>query len=99
MQIRFDVAYHTHFKCNIRSIRGDYPALHRWLRRLYWTVPAFKDTSNFQHIKAVYSNMIIVSPFIYIYREMTLKSRLGRSIRSRSSLWARCQISYHCSVE
>lgn len=35
--------YSTHFKCNIRSIRGGYPHLHAWLRRLYhlvrWVLP------------------------------------------------------------
>ncbi|EKM50486.1 uncharacterized protein PHACADRAFT_200431 [Phanerochaete carnosa HHB-10118-sp] len=61
--IRFDVAYHTQFKCNIRSIRADYPALHRWLRRLYWSVPAFKDTCNFQHIKGGYYSMSNINPF------------------------------------
>ncbi|KAH9894672.1 glutathione S-transferase [Xylariomycetidae sp. FL2044] len=33
---RFDVAYHTVFLCNLKSIRHDYPRLHLWLRRLYW---------------------------------------------------------------
>ncbi|KAL3952445.1 hypothetical protein ACCO45_012388 [Purpureocillium lilacinum] len=33
---RFDVAYFTVFMCNLKSIRHDYPALHLWLRRLYW---------------------------------------------------------------
>ena len=53
-QIRFDVAYHGHFKCNIRNIRNDYPAIHLWLRKLYWNVPAFSDTCNFDHIKGGY---------------------------------------------
>jgi putative glutathione S-transferase len=34
--IRFDVAYHTVFMCNLKSIRHDYPLLYLWLRRLYW---------------------------------------------------------------
>jgi putative glutathione S-transferase len=34
--IRFDVAYYTFFKCNVKMIRMDYPRLHAWLRRLYW---------------------------------------------------------------
>lgn len=34
--IRFDVAYYTLFKCNLKMIRVDYPRLHMWLRRLYW---------------------------------------------------------------
>ncbi|KAL1866589.1 hypothetical protein VTK73DRAFT_4670 [Phialemonium thermophilum] len=53
--IRFDPVYVQHFKCNIRDIRSGYPALHRWLRNLYWNVPAFKDTTNFLHIKNHYT--------------------------------------------
>lgn len=34
--VRFDVAYHSVFQCNLKSIRHDYPHLHLWLRRLYW---------------------------------------------------------------
>lgn len=34
--IRFDVAYHSVFMCNRKSIRHDYPKLYLWLRRLYW---------------------------------------------------------------
>lgn len=34
--IRFDVAYHSVFMCNRKSIRHDYPHLYLWLRRLYW---------------------------------------------------------------
>jgi glutathionyl-hydroquinone reductase len=53
--VRFDPVYQQHFKCNIRDIRGGYPNIHRWLRHLYWTVPAFKDTTNFLHIKRHYT--------------------------------------------
>ncbi|KAH9923740.1 glutathione S-transferase [Epithele typhae] len=54
---RFDVAYYTLFKCNLRSIRHDYPAIHLWLRKLYWgDKPAFRETSNYDHIKAGYSH-------------------------------------------
>lgn len=35
--IRFDVAYYPLFKCNLKMIRYDYPRLHAWLRRLYWS--------------------------------------------------------------
>ncbi|EPT05681.1 hypothetical protein FOMPIDRAFT_127425 [Fomitopsis schrenkii] len=52
--IRFDVAYHGNFKCNIRNIRNGYPSIHLWLRKLYWNVPAFRDTCYFDHIKAGY---------------------------------------------
>ncbi|PPQ96856.1 hypothetical protein CVT26_006025 [Gymnopilus dilepis] len=52
--IRFDPVYVGHFKCNIRTIRDGYPAIHKWLRQLYWNNPAFKDTTYFDHIKTHY---------------------------------------------
>lgn len=51
--IRFDVAYYTLFKCNLKMIRTDYPRLHSWMRRLYWNEGpetgggVFKRTTNF----------------------------------------------------
>ncbi|KAH8429602.1 glutathione S-transferase family protein [Aspergillus melleus] len=53
--VRFDPVYVQHFKCNVRDIRSGYPALHRWLRHLYWQVPAFRDTTEFEHIKKHYT--------------------------------------------
>lgn len=53
--IRFDPVYVQHFKCNIRDIRSGYPNLHRWVRNLYWNVPAFHDTTQFEHIKYHYT--------------------------------------------
>jgi putative glutathione S-transferase len=32
--IRFDPVYFGHFKCNLRTIRDGYPAIHAWMRRL-----------------------------------------------------------------
>ena len=52
--VRFDPVYHGHFKCNARTIRDGYPHIHQWLQNLYWNYPAFKDTTNFQHIKEHY---------------------------------------------
>ncbi|THH00104.1 hypothetical protein EW026_g2368 [Hermanssonia centrifuga] len=40
--------------CNIRTIRDGYPAIHLWMRKLYWNKPEFKDTCNFEHIKTHY---------------------------------------------
>ncbi len=34
--VRFDVAYYHAFRCNLKTIRHDYPKTHEWLRRLYW---------------------------------------------------------------
>jgi putative glutathione S-transferase len=52
--IRFDPVYVSHFKCNLRTIRGGYPNIHLWMRRLYWQNDAFKSTTNFEHIKTHY---------------------------------------------
>ncbi|MCJ1394239.1 S-glutathionyl-(chloro)hydroquinone reductase [Xylographa bjoerkii] len=53
--VRFDPVYVQHFKCNIRDIRSGFPALHKWVRHLYWNVPAFHDTTQFEHIKRHYT--------------------------------------------
>ncbi|KAI9815353.1 MAG: S-glutathionyl-(chloro)hydroquinone reductase [Thelocarpon impressellum] len=53
--VRFDAVYVQHFKCNVRDVRSGYPALHAWLRRLYWDVPAFGSTTQFEHIKNHYT--------------------------------------------
>ncbi|KEF52252.1 ubiquitin-activating enzyme E1 [Exophiala aquamarina CBS 119918] len=53
--IRFDPVYIQHFKCNIRDIRSGYPNIHKWLRNLYWTIPAFCETTEFEHIRNHYT--------------------------------------------
>jgi len=50
--VRFDVAYHGHFKCNRKRI-VDYPNMWGYLRELY-QVPGVAETVNFDHIKAHY---------------------------------------------
>ena len=63
--VRFDPVYVQHFKCNIRDIRSGYPALHKWLRKLYWDVPAFKETTQFEHIKSHYTKSHKqINPFV-----------------------------------
>ncbi|KAL6704977.1 hypothetical protein ACN47E_007380 [Coniothyrium glycines] len=62
--IRFDVAYYSVFKCNLKMIRHDYPRIHDWLRRLYWDESertnggAFKKTVDFSAYKEGYSRAI-----------------------------------------
>lgn len=54
--IRFDPVYVSHFKTNIRDIRSGYPAIHRWMRHLYWNNSAFgSETTEFTHIKDHYT--------------------------------------------
>jgi putative glutathione S-transferase len=54
--IRFDVAYFTIFKCNLKMIRYEYPRLHDWVRKLYWdeseatNFGAFRKTVDFQAV-------------------------------------------------
>jgi len=56
--IRFDAAYYTLFKCNIKMIRRDYPRLHDWVRRLYWSEGletaggAFKRSTHFEVVRS-----------------------------------------------
>ncbi|KAI0754225.1 glutathione S-transferase [Daedaleopsis nitida] len=52
--VRFDPVYVGHFKCNLRTIRDGYPAIHLWMRKLYWNNDAFSSTCNFEHIKTHY---------------------------------------------
>ena len=49
---RFDAVYVGHFKCNLRRL-VDYPALWAYARDLYQR-PAFRETTNFDHIKRHY---------------------------------------------
>jgi putative glutathione S-transferase len=58
--IRFDVAYHGLFKCNLRRVI-DYPHLSAYLKRLY-DVPGVADTVDFHHIKRTYYSIPKVNP-------------------------------------
>lgn len=58
--IRFDVAYHGLFKCNLRRII-DYPNLSAYLKRLY-EVPGVADTVDFHHIKRTYYSIPRLNP-------------------------------------
>ncbi|KAI1632430.1 glutathione S-transferase [Biscogniauxia mediterranea] len=53
--IRFDVVYVQHFKCNLGTVRGNYPVIHEWLKNLYWNVRGFRETTDFRHIKENYT--------------------------------------------
>lgn len=61
--IRFDVVYYPLFKCNLKMIRYDYPHLHDWLRRLYWSEGpetaggVFRQTTHFDVIKSGYTTV------------------------------------------
>ena len=49
--VRFDMVYVQHFKCNLGTIRHDYPVLNTWLRHLCWAIPGFEESTDSRHIK------------------------------------------------
>jgi len=54
--VRFDVGYHTLFRCNLKMIRHDYPNLQKWLLHIYYdlseeeTRGAFRKTTYFDAV-------------------------------------------------
>lgn len=58
--IRFDVAYHGLFKCNLRRV-ADYPGLTGYLKRVL-AVPGIRDTVSIDHIKRGYYSMKALNP-------------------------------------
>ena len=58
---RFDVGYHTLFRCNLKMIRFDYPNIHKWFLHIWYdespdeTRGAFKSTTHFRDIKGGYA--------------------------------------------
>ncbi|PDP86611.1 glutathione-dependent reductase [Glycomyces fuscus] len=50
--VRFDAAYHGHFKCNVRKL-SEYPALWAYARDLFQT-PGFGDTTDLDHVRVHY---------------------------------------------
>ncbi|MFC3704923.1 glutathione S-transferase family protein [Devosia honganensis] len=58
--VRFDVAYHDLFKCNLRRI-ADYAGLSRYLDRIL-AIPGIRETVNIDHIKTGYYSVRALNP-------------------------------------
>lgn len=58
--VRFDVAYHGLFKCNLRRI-ADYLALSRYQERVL-AIPGVRDTVSIDHIKRGYYSIKALNP-------------------------------------
>lgn len=58
--VRFDVAYHGLFKCNVRRV-ADYPSVMAYMQRLLG-IPAFRDATNVDHIKRGYYSIAALNP-------------------------------------
>ncbi|WP_312758785.1 glutathione S-transferase family protein [Pantoea brenneri] len=58
--IRFDVAYHGLFKCNLRRVH-DYPLLNRYLKSML-SVSGIRETVNIEHIKQGYYSITALNP-------------------------------------
>jgi putative glutathione S-transferase len=60
--VRFDLVYHTHFKCNLRRL-VDYPNLWGYTRDIY-SLPGVSSTINVEHIKRhYYRSHASINPF------------------------------------
>jgi putative glutathione S-transferase len=58
--VRFDVAYHGLFKCNLRRI-ADYPGLSGYLARVL-AIPGVRETVSIDHIKRGYYSIKALNP-------------------------------------
>jgi putative glutathione S-transferase len=58
--VRFDLAYHGLFKCNLRRV-ADYPHLSSYLKRML-AIPAVAGTVNIDHIKRGYYTIKALNP-------------------------------------
>lgn len=58
--IRFDVAYHGLFKCNLRQLR-EFPALNAYLQRLL-AIPGVRETVSIDHIRQGYYSIKALNP-------------------------------------
>ncbi|RTM15348.1 MAG: glutathione S-transferase family protein [Bradyrhizobiaceae bacterium] len=58
--VRFDAAYHSLFKCNLRRL-ADYPALSAYLAQML-AIPGIRDTVNVDHIKRGYYSIKALNP-------------------------------------
>ncbi|MHB2167760.1 glutathione S-transferase family protein [Alsobacter sp. R-9] len=58
--VRFDAAYHSLFKCNLRRV-ADYPALSRFIETML-AVPGVRETVSIDHIKRGYYSIRSLNP-------------------------------------
>ena len=84
--VRFDVAYFTLFKCNLKMVRGDYPAVHAWMRRLFFdrsevTRGAFGSTTYFEHVSLFDSLSCVSVLWVLAADEISGKSRSRKDMR------------------
>lgn len=85
--VRFDVAYHGAFKCNLRRIE-DYPALRNYLRELYqW--PGIASTVNFAEIKQGYYQLADKHGIVAIGPELDLTTPHDRERLPGKGIWTR----------
>ncbi|MBT0667294.1 glutathione S-transferase family protein [Novosphingobium profundi] len=62
--VRFDAAYFSLFKCNLRRI-SDYPHLNEYLTHML-TVPGVRETVNIDHIKRGYYSIKALNPTLIV---------------------------------
>ena len=58
--VRFDIAYYSLFKCNLRRI-ADYPALNAYQARML-ALPGVRKTVSVSHVKRGYHSIKALNP-------------------------------------
>ena len=96
--VRFDAAYHSLFKCNLRRLT-DYPALSAYLARIL-TVRGVRETVNMDHIKrGIIRSRHSTRPELYpsapIYRDL-IRSRCPTPNRDAGHEPKSCHPSTRC---
>jgi putative glutathione S-transferase len=87
--VRFDTVYVQHFKCNLGTIRHDYPITNNWLKYLYWEVSGFKESTNFKHIKENCAYNIWCKEILYDADDFQTRKAIMISTRGQVRPWAR----------
>lgn len=82
--VRFDVAYHGVFKCNLRRL-ADYPNLTRYANAVM-AVPGVAETVDFDHIKRGYYSIKALNPSLIVPTGPDPRSLPGGRLRTSNSL-------------
>lgn len=76
--VRFDTVYVQHFKCNLGTVRHEYPVVNNWLKNLYHNVKGFKESTDFKHIKENVSEILSIGAHIAL--KLTTQNSIRRAI-------------------
>lgn len=92
--VRFDTVYVQHFKCNLATIRHEYPVINNWLKNLYHNVKGFKESTDFKHIKENVSVVSLHRAHFAFMLKIEYSTRRATSISTQKLLrpWDQCRM-------